>query len=161
MTNGSLNLRVAAESSPRAVKWAIEAFDSGDAAGFVFSSFRNALALVFDNRLALQGRGMYEKCLILAFTGCRTNHSHWSQGVIDFMFAQADRARLRAAGKAIPKVPATVYRGISGTGRRRRRNGYSWTGSLDTACWFALRFGLPNPAVLVATAGRRDSLLRG
>jgi hypothetical protein len=37
-----------------------------------------------------------------------------------------------------------LYRGVSTAGRVK---GFSWTKSLDIACWFALRKRKPNPAV--------------
>lgn len=43
-----------------------------------------------------------------------------------------------------------VYRGVSGAGKQRRVDGLSWTTELACACWFALRYDLPDPAVYTA-----------
>lgn len=45
------------------------------------------------------------------------------------------------------KGPWTLYRGVAGCGKSRWIRGYSWTDSIDRACWFAARFDLPSPAV--------------
>jgi hypothetical protein len=137
------------------------AFEEGKAAEFVcYTDSQTALALVVDNLHALQRQGIYEAALLFAFTGTRTNHSNWSDGVLGSLFALADKAKLRAAGEQIPRESVVVYRGISGYGPRRRKRGWSWTDSLDVACWFALRFNLANPAVLSATVQPAEILAR-
>jgi hypothetical protein len=130
-----------------------EAFREGDAGGFVISAKNpaTALALVADNIKALQARGIYEECLLRAFTRGRVNHREWSESCLDCLFGIADPTRLRAAGRPLPGPgPFRIYRGVAGIGRARRLRGYSWTGCLDIACWFAARLDLPSPAVLTA-----------
>ena len=74
---------------------------------------------------------------------------------MEFLFAIADRAKLRAAGDALPSTgPFTLYRGVAGIGRARRIRGWSWTASLPIAQWFATRsfhLGAPKPAVYTIT----------
>jgi hypothetical protein len=144
-----LNLSVVPESLRERAR---EAVDKGDGLEFVcLVNNQHALALVFDNIHALRERGCYEQALVHAFTGCRVNHSHWPDEAIKFLFQLADKPKLRAAGDSLPEDAVTVFRGVSGRGPRRRLHRFSWTGCLDTACWFALRLHLPNPAVLTAT----------
>ncbi len=69
----------------------------------------------------------------------------------------ADRERLRAAEGPLPGPgPFTVYRGVAGRGRQRNVRGFSWTGTLDLARWFAGRAAyvfsrLADPTVFVLT----------
>jgi hypothetical protein len=107
----------------------------------------------------LKGRGIYEECLYFAFTQAKSNHSDWPEKVLDWLFRLADPPRLRAAGEALPGPgPFRVYRGVAGMGRARRLRGYSWTGSLDVACWFATRRRLQSPAILTAVVGEEEVL---
>jgi hypothetical protein len=149
-----LNLSVI---DPTLKSHALQAFDKGDALGFVCAAGSgDVMALVFDNLSPLKDRGLYEAAILHAFTAPRINHRGWSTSVIEFMFSQADRDKLRAAGRPLPgEGPFTVYRGVAGTGRARRLRGFSWTSSLNLACWFATRFDLKNPTVIQAevTAG--------
>jgi hypothetical protein len=129
-----------------------EAFNDRDVLGFVgLAGSGDALALIYDNVFALKHRGIYEAALVRAFTGTRVNHSDWPDSRITFLFQQAEKKKMREAGGTIPDAAVKIYRGISGHGRRRRLKGYSWTDSLKVACWFAIRWELPNPAVLTAT----------
>jgi len=76
------------------------------------------------------------------------------------LFASCDAEKLRAAGQPLPgEGPFVVYRGVAGIGRRRRAKGFSWTQSLDAACWFAVRFDdFENPAVYTTTFNPEDVL---
>ena len=74
------------------------------------------MVLVIDNQVALKDRGIYEEALVMAFTGARMNHSQLPEGVLSFLFEQADKSKLRAAGDANPNEPTTIYRGVSGHG---------------------------------------------
>jgi len=124
-----------------------------DAIGFNATAINreSALALVCDNMAILKAAGIYEACLLHAFTGCRVNHRQWSERVISGMFDYGDRAAFLAAGNPLPGPgPFRIYRGVSGHGRARRLHGLSWTSSLSKACWFSTRFARPNPAVLCA-----------
>ena len=78
---------------------------------------------------------------------------------MDFLLQQADRDRLRAAGDALPGPgPFRLYLGVAGVGSARRLRGYSWTDSLDVACWFADRYDLESPAVRTAEVPRDEVL---
>lgn len=140
---------------------ACDAFEAGDGPGFLSSARGDRwwLVLAYDNCRALKAGGMYEAVLSLAFLRTRTNRSAWQPGMIEFLFDQADRARLQVTGDALPGPgPFTVYRGVSGRGGARRLDGYSWTGDFDCACWFANRFGFSDPAVLRATVSAAEVL---
>jgi hypothetical protein len=118
------------------------------------------LEFVAHNAEALIRRGIYEPALFSAFTGTRTNHASYPQSTIRYVFNMADRRKLLAAGDPLPPGDTyTVYRGVAGGGQRGRLSGPSWTGDVERAKWFAMRFAphtLPNPAVLVATVRRDD-----
>jgi hypothetical protein len=64
--------------------------------------------------------------------------------------------------KADFSVPAdtpptlTVYRGGYGISQRKLAAGLSWTTDRDVACFFAMRFGRPDPMVLRATIRREE-----
>jgi hypothetical protein len=157
MTKPTLNLDVV---SPVLRAQTVEAFEQGDAICFVMGvENHNSLGLVFDNCGALLARGIYEKCLVEAFIGTRTNHHNWHRGVLEWMFSIADRDKLRAAGDPLPgDGPFALYRGVAGRGRARRLRGMSWTSSLPCACWFATRFDFAHPAVLSLTVNASDVL---
>jgi len=134
---------------------AIEAFDDQDGAAFAGAgySFGATLAVVFDNLYALKQRGMFEAALIEGYIGCKTNHRRWSLSVIQFLFDQCDRDKLRAIGAPLPGPgPFTVYRGVYRNGRERQVHSFSWTGTLDVACRFALRGTCENPTPAVYRA---------
>jgi hypothetical protein len=146
---------------PEFCSQAREAFRDGDPRGFVISAIDRgyALDLVADNLRPLTARGIYEQCLVIAFTNCRDNNRNWSASALDYLFNRADRSALRASGDPLPgQGPFRLYRGIAGMGRARRRRGYSWSSSLNVACWFAMRFVLPSPAVLTAEVKNEDVL---
>jgi hypothetical protein len=67
---------------------------------------------------------------------------------------------LRKAGDAFPAQgpPWTLYRGISRGGEARNPEGFSWTASLDQACWFAIRYRQGHPEILTAIAEFEDVL---
>jgi hypothetical protein len=146
----SLNLNAV---HPLFIDQAVQAFEAGDAGRLIFSCGGNRdseLALVADNIPLLQQRGIYEKCLLYAFTRARTNFHHWPLKNIQTLFSNVDKERMRAAGDAIPQdLKMRIYRGIAG-GRSRRPRGFSWTFSLEAACWFSTRFNLADPCVLVS-----------
>ncbi len=145
--------------SPMLERQARQAFDNGDAIGFVCSCpNHNALTLVYDNLKPLRRKGIYEEALVSAFTSTRTNHNRWNENELAFLFRCADREKMRNAGSPIPSEPVILYRGISGHGRARRILGWSWTNSLEIACWFAVRFNLAHPAVLTATVAGGEVL---
>jgi hypothetical protein len=137
---------------------ALQALKDGDADTLVGLARSDALSFVADNICTLKARGIYERALVTAFTTTRTNHSHLTDRALSNLFGQADRKKLREAGDAIPRKRLTLYRGVAGVGRRRRLRGYSRTNSLQVACWFALRFSMPHPAVLTATVRAHEIL---
>ena len=150
-TNQILDLKAA---HPALWDQARKAYEDGNAGRFLISAYssQNALEMVFDNIWLLKRRGIYDQCLLEAFTGGRMNHHTWSESVLDFMFSETDRERLRKAGEPLPgRGPFEIFRGVAGRGRARRLKGYCWTASIDVACWFASRFSMDHPAVLVAT----------
>lgn len=156
MTTG-LNLR---EVHPAFMEQAVQGYEDGDVGSFLMSTGGSGsqLALVADNSPMLRKRGIYEECLLWAFTGTRWNSHKWSLSVLQFLFDYADKQVLRDAGDTIPNQPVLqIYRGIAGD-KHRRPSGYSWTLSLDVACWFAARFDLPKPSVLAAKV-MRDEIL--
>jgi hypothetical protein len=141
---------------------AVEAFEQGDALGFLSEARRgNAdwLYIVAYNASALRERGLYEAALLHAWTGTTTNHAQWPASYIKLLFEIADKAKLRALGYPPPGPgPFTVYRGIAGTGAFRKPHGISWTSDFATACWFAQRMELPNPAVFRLQLRQADVL---
>lgn len=70
------------------------------------------LKFVADNIEWLKALGKYETCLVEAYTGTRTNNTHWPTPVLKFLFECADRGRLLAAGEPLPPGDTfTLYRG--------------------------------------------------
>jgi hypothetical protein len=115
----------------------------------------NRMGFVVDNHYILRKNGFYETALLDAYMGVRINYSHWQLSLLRFLFANADIEKLRKLGDPIPdKDTFTLYRGVSGRGRKRRVNSFSWTESPNTAAWFATRFndyGIGDPAVFTIT----------
>ena len=141
---------------PVCQRQAIEAFDDQDGGAFACTgySWGATLAVVVHNFRVLKQRGMLEAALIEGYTGCKRDHRRWSLSVIQFLFDQCDRDKLRAIGAPLPGPgPFTVYRGVYRNGRQRQIRGFSWTGTLDVACWFArsIMCNNPTPAVYRAT----------
>lgn len=134
-----------------------KAFADHDAEAFVFCAQPGEeLGLVFDNSVALMEAGIYERALVYAWTSVKHNFHRWDTKVLRWLFERADRPRLLAAGDSLPgEPPFTLYRGVSGNGRGRKERGLSWTDSLDTACFFALRYPrLADPAIFTAKVRR-------
>jgi len=142
---------------------AVARLDAGDVGKFLLRAAGGNqywLTIVFDNMAALQARGLYEPALLLAWSGCRMNYSHWSTGVLASMFGRADRARLRACGDPLPgSGPYTLYRGVAGTERRRRVRGFSWTDDREKAAWFAARLPELADPVIYTTVVDADAVL--
>ena len=140
---------------------AVEAFNRGDAPGFLATAGRDGgLELVLHNLHALQSRGIYETALLWAYGETKTNNLDVPPEIMTYLFAVADRKRLRAAGDPLPGPgPHTIYRGVAGRGRARRLRGWSWTASVEIARWFAGRNAeLPAPAVFRVTVPTRAVL---
>jgi len=131
---------------------AVAALDAGNVEHFLIKAEhgnQHHLEIVLHNMLALQERGLYERALLAAWSGCRMNYSGWPTDTLRWMFGQAERDRLRACGEPLPgSGPFTLYRGVAGTGRRRRVRGFSWTDDRNKAAWFAARLpGLADRAI--------------
>jgi len=111
------------------------------------------LDFVCDKAPMLREHGLFERALLDAWTGARTNIRNWSPSFTKSIFGKiADRERLLAAGQPLPgKGPFTLYRGVAGLGASRRVHGISWSSSVERAEWFAAwyadRFHLPNPCI--------------
>lgn len=94
-----------------------------------------------------------------AYKAYKHNFRDWPQSMIDRLFLVANRGRMRLAGAPVPDQPDfRLYRGVAGRGRARRPRGWSWTSSLDVACWFAMRYGLANPGVVEADVANEEVL---
>jgi cell division inhibitor SulA len=148
---------------PELRKQAVEEAESGDAIGFLIKASNvYSLDLVFWNEEKLRQLGLFEEALLDALISPALNSYHCPLSFLRSRLARADRKRLREAGDVLPSDgPFTLYRGVAGHGRARRVCGISWTGSLETAQWFANRsagFGLPKPAVYSAVVCADDVL---
>jgi hypothetical protein len=142
---------------------AVSALEAGDVLGFLCCAPNTyGLHLVLFNRRVLLKRELYERALLHAYAGTRTNWVAWPNREIAGLFACADRQRLRAAGDPLPGPgPFVLFRGVAGRGRARRIRGFSWTASAERALWFADRaalFGLADPAVYTVTVKESDVL---
>jgi hypothetical protein len=138
-----------------------ESFERGEVEKLLwYTSNEYGLDLIRKNIGALRDRGLYERALLHAYIGTRTNYRHWSPTVLRFLFELADRGRLLQCGDTLPGLgPFTVYRGVSGRGRARRVRGISWTDSIERARWFAGRFApLRDPAVFRTVVSACDVL---
>ncbi len=107
----------------------------------------NEMIVALNNYKQLKQIGRYEPALIGAYQSVKINHSNLSLDIVDWLFSKADREACIKLGDMTTEMPTTVYRGVSGHGRRRRIAGWSWTTSIEVACWFARRLSLPNPAI--------------
>ena len=84
------------------------------------------LALVSRNIHALLEAGLYERALLYAFTGTRTNNRGWPLDTLRWLLGLADRGRLLEAGDPLPPGETfTLYRGVAGAGAARRVRGLS------------------------------------
>jgi hypothetical protein len=142
------------DQHPLIFKQAIEYWEEGNIEGVLaMMSNERRIGFVVDNMHLLSEIGKYEEALLHAYTGIRTNYANWSVDFLGFLFARADSQKLRETGDPIPdQAEFILYRGVSGRGRRRRVNSFSWTESPNIAAWFAKRFcDLPDPAVFAIT----------
>jgi len=140
-----------------------EGYENGEANCLFLAPNDYWLTIIADNIWHLLERGIYEPGLLEAFTSCRVNHANWSVPALEFLFNLADPDNLQAAGDELPDGhELVIYRGVAGKGCRRRCRGFSWTLSLDQACWFANRSGavfcLGSRGVVAATV-QRDEIL--
>ncbi len=140
---------------------AMQAFHQGDAGAFLgYLDNVSLLPFVLHHWIAFLHRGILESARVDALTGTRTNNCRISPRTIKCLLSQwCSRDKLQAGANALPGPgPFIVYRGICGKGRFRRERGLSWTGSLDMACWFAMRYAdhLGDPAVYTATVRAKD-----
>lgn len=156
-TATGLNLRHVPPSLHGAAR---EHFEQGDVLGLLcMADNQSGLDIVRDNWQILKDAGLYERALLEAYIGCRVNNVAHPKSMLDLLFWLADRSRLRDCGSPLPgRGPFVLYRGVAGTGRRRRINGHSWTESLGVACWFAGRaaiYRLADPAIYTTTVTAR------
>ncbi len=134
-----------------------EYFDDGDGRGIAFLVGGDSLRFVLDNVTALKARGIYESALVTAYTHAAPSWWNWQLNVLDWMFKQANRAKLLGWGDPLPREENFVlYRGVAGKGKCRHVSGMSWTCDLEKAKWFACRFFQPAPAVYKTTAKREE-----
>jgi len=150
MSSNQINLSLV---PPNLREQALEAWAERDIPGVLITiDNQSCLHFVRDNVLPLMAAGLFEMALLEAYIDCRANWSSISDGLIRFLFNQADRKRLLSAGSRLPgDGPFIVYRGVAGVGARRRVRGISWTTDYDRAVWFARRLKLPRPAVFKAS----------
>ena len=128
-----------------------DAFHRKDAKRFIAladeTSVGSQIALVVDNSQQLRETEIYEAALLAAFTGRRL-HRIWPTERLTELFRRANRAKLRACGPDGASKIGELYRGTAGKPNERRDRGFSWTTSLDCACWYALREpGAINPQI--------------
>jgi len=64
----------------------------------------DGLGLVNRNSRLLLDLGIYEEALLDAFIGCRLNYHQFPLSTMKFLFAIANRDKLRAAGEALPQT---------------------------------------------------------
>jgi len=126
-----------------------QAFDAGDAFGFLMSvESHKRMSLFALNYRQLRERGIYEAALLEALQSAKSNSRSWPLGLLKNWLQACDREKLLAAGDPLPHGgPFVLYRGVAGEPGHRRVCGIHWTGSLEKAIWFATRFHLPAPAV--------------
>lgn len=94
-----------------------------------------AVQLVFDNIEPLKYAGELEATLIFAYAAHRLCNAHQLdkiQAIVD----QCDREKLMHSGDDMPEV-TQLYRGCTSSGGLH----LSWTSSLETAKFFATRYG--------------------
>lgn len=154
-----LNLRVFYEyNEPEIREIAAQCWEEGNVVGVLcMMSNERSMGFIADNWFLLKKIGNYEEALLHAYQSIRTNYSNWSMDMLRFLFNRADIEILRKTGDPIPDQDTfTLYRGVSGIGRKRRVNSFSWTDSPNTAAWFARRFDLLNPAVFTVTVPNKS-----
>lgn len=147
--------------SGRLKGYAEKAIEEGDAVKLLgYMDNTKCLEFVFRNSFLLELRGMYERALVYALSATRTNNALYPPSLLEILLENCDIETLRAAGDPLPAGNTfTIYRGVSGERHYRHVRGLSWTASLNTACWFALRYvehGLKDPAVYKANIRAGD-----
>ena len=133
--------------------------EEGDIVSILFTMhWSYTLDFVNYNRLILKDCDLYEEALLTAYTCAKINWSDMSLQDLNLMFSLADRNKLLSSGDPLPdNEPFIIYRGVSGTGSKRRVRGISWTSSFDRAKWFATRFpDQANPAVFQLSVLKDD-----
>jgi hypothetical protein len=106
------------------------------------------LDFLLANLRYLKKQDLYEATLVDVYQEPASNLRHVPRDIFLRLFLLADPKQLGWIEHARPDPPpTTLYRGVAGRGRARRLRGLSWTSSLECACWFALRYEQPDPAV--------------
>ena len=138
------------------VEHAKQAFEKRNGEEFAMAGYCNGsmMNLVLANDIVLLLHGMYEAAMIAAYTGCKLDYRNWSLVSLERMFQKGNREKYAALGTPIPEK-AIVYRGVYRQGTERQVRGFSWTTSLDVACWYALRGLCANPAPAIYQASVR------
>ena len=96
------------------------------------------LRFVHKNISVFQARGIFERALCFAYVRQKGGTHGWTIKELDSLFSQANPDKLRSCGDNLPgNGPFSIFRGVCGTGKRQRVRGYSWSGSIDVACYFA------------------------
>ncbi len=149
-----MNLDLTMLQNESEVAHAKAAFQKRNGEEFAMAGYCNGsmMNLVLANDIVLLLHGMYESAVIAAYTGCKLDYRSWPLASLERMFQKGNRKTYAALGTLIPEK-AIVYRGLYRQGAERQVRGFSWTTSLDVACWYALR-GLcanPQPAIYQTT----------
>jgi hypothetical protein len=114
---------------------------------------------ILKNMKNLVRNGLLEKAFIHAYTSVRVNLQHIPMDTLEALLRSCDRKTLANSGDIIPDGDSFVlYRGISGTGTKRRERSLAWTSNLETAKWFAERLNYPHQTVIQATVPRENIL---
>jgi hypothetical protein len=114
-----------------------EAWEARDATGITsLVGHQERGRLLWDNIHAFREAGIYEQALVDTYMhGPYLPVREWG-----FLFALADRQRLRACGRTVPSDRAIrVFRGVHDSSLPRARMGFSWTTDPHIAAWFASR----------------------
>lgn len=139
-----------------------EALSRGDTRRFLsYASSDAGLYLVWANCRLLRRLEVYEPALLEAYVSPRINWWGWKLRDLRWLFRQADRTKLFAAGEPLPgSGPYVLYRGVAGSRHQKRLRGYSWTSSLDMAASFAERSGVyvQDPQVYQIKVSEQDVL---
>ena len=126
-----------------------EALDRDDVAACLFTmGSHEYMHFLVKNFHELIGKPVYTELFVNAYTGVQFNTRKIEARTLELLFSLVDRDKARAIFPSPVDLPEKIYRGVSGHGRARRIRGYSWTGDIEKAKWFATRYPLFSPAVL-------------
>lgn len=128
----------------------INSDDIDDVLNFMGSHER--MFFVWKNFGMLKKKGVFEYAFFRSYIETRINHNNMPFDCLEILFDSIEKEKFFLCGDPLPmdKGLYTVYRGISGNGKKRRKRGFSWTGDFDKAVWFAKRLRLEKPIVFKA-----------